>query len=151
MFTVTSIYASSSERGSIKSVCRRKISHTADGDCLVKRTKSGGTKIAKKKPKKRKNKGEYSPPLYVEGESGQSRSRMNRRHRRAHAILPRLVGSRAHHRTVSTPRDYNRPSTQHRIVPLLDRSVERVHVDMDNLAYHCSAVTFRFELACSSS
>ena len=58
----------------------------------------------------------------------------DRRHRRAHAELARLVTRRAHHRARAAPRDDHRPAAQGRVVALLDGRIERVHVDVQDLA-----------------
>ena len=57
-----------------------------------------------------------------------------RRHRGAHAELARLVARRADHRTRASPGHDHRPAAQGRIVALLHRSVERIHVDVHDLA-----------------
>ena len=75
------------------------------------------------------------------------------RHRRAHAELARLVGGRADHRAGAAPGHHHRAAAQRRVVALLHRRVERVHVHMDDLARggragrihrtHCAATAAR--------
>ena len=60
--------------------------------------------------------------------------RRHRGHRRAHAETPRLVARRRHHAAFAAPADRHRPAAQRRVVALLDRGVERIHVDMDDPA-----------------
>jgi hypothetical protein len=64
-------------------------------------------------------------------------------HRRAHAASLGLVAGRKHHATS----DDHRPTTQPRIVPLLDRRVERVQVGMQDrpLARHDLIFAHTFE------
>src|SRR5271163_427895 len=59
---------------------------------------------------------------------------MNRRHRRAHTKLPCFVRSRAHNRTITLPCNHDGSTAQSLIVTLLDGSVERVHIDMNDLS-----------------
>jgi len=59
---------------------------------------------------------------------------LNGGHRRTHAEFPRLIRGRAHHRAVPAPRDDDGIAAQLRIVPLLDGSVECVHVDVHDFA-----------------
>ena len=54
------------------------------------------------------------------------------RHRRVDPEPPRLVGRRRDHAPASGPTDHDRTPTQGRIVALLDRGVERVHVDVQD-------------------
>src|SRR5260370_39766677 len=58
-------------------------------------------------------------------------------HCRAHTELPRLIRSGAYNRPVAFPSDNNRFAAQMRIVALFDRSVERVHVHMNELSLYC--------------
>src|SRR5690606_26622948 len=58
-----------------------------------------------------------------------------RRHRRTYAVASRLVGGRAHDRPWTAPGHHHRAAAQRRIVALLHRGVERVHVDVDDLAH----------------
>ncbi len=58
-----------------------------------------------------------------------------RRHRRAHAERARLVRGCANDRALAAPRHDDRPSAQRWIVALLDGGVERIHVDVDDLAH----------------
>ena len=57
------------------------------------------------------------------------------RHRRAHAEHARLVTCGADDRALPAPGDDDGPAAQRGIVALLDRGVERVHVDVDELAH----------------
>src|SRR6266849_6166821 len=57
------------------------------------------------------------------------------RHGRAYAETPGLVRSRAYDRAVALPSDNHRLAAQSRIVALLDRSVKRVHVDIDDFSH----------------
>ncbi len=61
--------------------------------------------------------------------------RGDRRHRRADPEPPRLVRRRADHRPRPRPGDHDRLPPELRPVPLLDRSVEGVHVDVDDLPH----------------
>jgi hypothetical protein len=56
-------------------------------------------------------------------------------HRGTHAEFPRLIRRCADHGAVSPPSDNDGLATQLRIVPLLDGSVECVHVDVHNFAH----------------
>jgi hypothetical protein len=58
------------------------------------------------------------------------------RHGRAYSKSPCLVRSSADDRTFSLPSDNYGLAVQVRIVPLLDRSIERVHVDMEDFAHN---------------
>ena len=53
----------------------------------------------------------------------------------AHAEFPRFIRRRADNGAVSPPRDNDGLAAQLRIVPLLDRSVECVHVDVHDFAH----------------
>ena len=57
-----------------------------------------------------------------------------RRHGRAHAERARLVARRGHHAALGAVANRHRPAAQLRVVALLDRRIERVHVDVDDLA-----------------
>ena len=56
-------------------------------------------------------------------------------HRGTHAEFPRFVRRRADNGAVSPPRDNDGLAAQLRIVPLLDGSVECVHVDVHDFAH----------------
>ena len=58
----------------------------------------------------------------------------NRGHGGTHAELSGLVRSSTDHRAVPAPGNDDRLAAQLWIVPLLDRRVEGVHVDMHNFA-----------------
>ena len=65
----------------------------------------------------------------------------DRRHSRAHAELARFVGGGADDGAVSFPRDHHRPAAQVRVVPLLDGSIKRVHIDVDDFAaFHPASI-----------
>ena len=68
-----------------------------------------------------------------EDEPGAAALRARRGHGRADAIVARLVARRSDHAAHSAA-DRDRLAAQRRIVALLDRGVEGVHVDMDDLA-----------------
>jgi hypothetical protein len=53
---------------------------------------------------------------------------------------PGFVRGSTDHRTFSLPRDNHGFAAQVRVVPLLDRRIKRVHVDVDDFA-HNSLVT----------
>ena len=57
-----------------------------------------------------------------------------RRHGRAHAEGARFVARRSHRTSLGAVADCDGASPQHRIVALLDRRIEGVHVNVDNLA-----------------
>jgi hypothetical protein len=57
-----------------------------------------------------------------------------RRHGRAHAELARLVACRHHHAALAAAADRDRLAAQRRVVALLHRRIERIHVEMDDLA-----------------
>src|SRR5690606_27701011 len=61
--------------------------------------------------------------------------RAQRRHGRTDAEAPRLVARRADHRARPAPGHHHRAATQARVVALLHGRVERVHVDVDDLAH----------------
>ena len=61
-------------------------------------------------------------------------ARRDARHRGTHAELPRLVARRRDHASGLRSADRERLAAQARIVALLHRRVERVHVDVDDLA-----------------
>jgi hypothetical protein len=56
-------------------------------------------------------------------------------HGRMNAEAPGLVRSSADHRAVAQPSNDHRLAAQLRIIALLDRSVKRVHVDMDDFSH----------------
>src|SRR5260370_29733315 len=56
-------------------------------------------------------------------------------HRGADAERPCLIRSGAYNRPVAFPCDNNRPAAQVRIVALFDRSIERVHVYVNDLSW----------------
>ena len=58
-----------------------------------------------------------------------------------HAELARLVRRRADDAALARPADDHRLALQRRVVALLDRRVERVHVDVEDLAHHCRMLT----------
>src|SRR5712692_2633172 len=62
------------------------------------------------------------------------------RYGRSHAETPGLVRSRADDRTVAPPGNDHGLAAQLLIVALLDRSIERVHVDMDDFSHDRSAL-----------
>ncbi len=66
--------------------------------------------------------------------------RRGRRHGRAHAEGAGLIARRGHHASLSAVADRDRPPAKGRVVALLDRRIEGVHVDVDDLA-HLHAVT----------
>ena len=57
-----------------------------------------------------------------------------RRHGRAHAEGARFVARRSHRTSLGAVADCDGASPQHRIVALLDRRIEGVHVNVDDLA-----------------
>ena len=57
------------------------------------------------------------------------------RHGRANSERACLVRGRAHYRARTAPGDDDGFAAQRRIVALLDRSVKRIHVDVDDLAH----------------
>ena len=62
--------------------------------------------------------------------------RLRHRHRRVHAVFPRLVAGRRDDAALVRPAaDRKRPASQRRIVALLDRRIERIHVDVKNPAH----------------
>jgi len=58
------------------------------------------------------------------------------RHRRVDAEDARLVGRRRHDAPAPVASHQHGAAAERRIVPLLDRGVERVHVDVENVASH---------------
>jgi hypothetical protein len=60
----------------------------------------------------------------------------DRRDCRTHAKTPRLVGSRTDDGSVPPPCDYNCFAAQLGIIALLHRSIERVHIHVNDLANH---------------
>jgi hypothetical protein len=61
-----------------------------------------------------------------------------------HAEAPSLVRSSAHDRAVTPPSDDYRLAAQLRIITLLDGSIKRVHVDMDDFSHNLLAsILFR--------
>ncbi len=58
------------------------------------------------------------------------------RHGRAHSKSPRFVRGSADDRAFSLPSDNYWFAAQVRVVPLLDRSVEGIHVDMEDFAHN---------------
>src|ERR1700761_4321054 len=56
------------------------------------------------------------------------------RHRGANPKTPRFVGSSADNRAVTLPGDNDRLAPQAGVVALLDRGIERVHINVDYLA-----------------
>jgi hypothetical protein len=58
------------------------------------------------------------------------------RHGRMHAEAPGFVRSSTDHRTFRLPGYNDRLATEIRVVPLLDRSIKRVHVDMNNFSHN---------------
>jgi endonuclease III len=58
----------------------------------------------------------------------------NGRHRRPYSKLPYFIRSGADNRAATTPSDNDRLAPQLRIVPLFDRRVKRIHIDMNDLA-----------------
>ncbi len=76
-------------------------------------------------------------PVRVEPPTQERRVRAARpglrgRHRRAHAVRPRLVRRRGHHAAQADPADHDGFAPQRRLVALLDRGEERVQVDMQD-------------------
>src|ERR1700674_2600979 len=61
----------------------------------------------------------------------------DRRHRGAYPEFARLVACRCDDATLAGATDCNGLATQFGVVALLDRGVERIHVDMDDLALTC--------------
>jgi hypothetical protein len=69
--------------------------------------------------------------------------RTNRGHGGTHAELSRFIGSSAHDGTIPAPGDNDGLSPQRRVVALLHGRVERVRVDMHNLACsHAETILF---------
>jgi hypothetical protein len=68
----------------------------------------------------------------------------DRCHRRPHAERARFVAGRRHQAALAGSADGDRLAAEIRIVPLLDRRVEGVHVDVDDLPLtgfvHCTPV-----------
>jgi hypothetical protein len=60
--------------------------------------------------------------------------RGDRRHGRTHAECSGLVARCGHHASLGAMTNRDRTASQFRVVALLDRRIERVHIDMDNLA-----------------
>ena len=60
------------------------------------------------------------------------RPRLAGRHRRAHAVPPRLVRRRGHHAAAADAADDDRLAAQRRLVALLDRGEERVEVEVEH-------------------
>ena len=58
----------------------------------------------------------------------------DRRHGRMHAELPGFVARGGDDAPLARAADRDRPAAQLRMVPLLDRGVEGIHVDVDDLA-----------------
>src|SRR5260370_40509539 len=58
------------------------------------------------------------------------------RHGRVHSKSPRFVRSSTDDRSFSLPSDDYGLAAQVRVVPLLDGSIERVHVDMDDFPHN---------------
>src|SRR5262249_32981261 len=71
----------------------------------------------------------------------------HRGHGRAHAVAARLVGGRAHHRAQAAPGHHHGAAAQGGIVALLHRGVERIHVDVDDLAHGSDGYVETFSLA----
>ena len=112
-FSVTSRYASSSDSGSTSGVTSRKIANTAVRCGLVPR------EIGRHDDERR------AQP-----------DRLRHRHRRADAERPRLVARRGDDAAlVGLAADGERLAAQRRVVALLDRRVERVHVDVEDAAH----------------
>jgi hypothetical protein len=65
--------------------------------------------------------------------------RSNRRHRRPHAELPGFVARSGDDSALLRAADRDGSAAQARIVPLLDRRVEGVHVDVDDLSLRRAA------------
>jgi hypothetical protein len=64
-------------------------------------------------------------------------ARRDARHGGAHAELARLVAGRRDHAALRGRRAHDhRPPAQRRLIPLLHRRVERVHVEMEDDAVH---------------
>jgi hypothetical protein len=61
------------------------------------------------------------------------------RHGRVNPKTPRFIGSSTHNGAITAPRDDDRSSAQARIITLLDRGIERVHIYVNNFANHDSA------------
>ena len=75
---------------------------------------------------------------------------LRHRHGRAHAEDARLVARRRHHAApVGLAADGDRPAGERGIVALLDRCVERVHVDVDDAAHEIA--DFRLQIQTSDS
>ena len=79
---------------------------------------------------------DVEPRLYENQIRAFSLSR-ERRHRGAHAELARFVARGRDDAAFPRSADRDRLPTQRRIVALFDRCVERIHVDMDDLARSC--------------
>src|SRR3984885_13292518 len=73
-------------------------------------------------------------PWRDEHEFGAFPNRNGRWHRRANPETSRLVARRGNDAAFRRIADRHRPALQGRIITLLDRRIERVHVDMDDLA-----------------
>ena len=64
----------------------------------------------------------------------------NGRHGGAHTKFARFIGSRAHDGTFATPSDNDGLPAQRGVIPLLDGSIEGVHVDVYDFAHTDTAV-----------
>ncbi len=86
-------------------------------------------------------------PVEIRGDEDRIRTQAFRsycRHGRSHAETPGLVRSRADDRPVAPPGNDHGLAAQLRIVALLDQSIERVHVDMDDFSHNLLAtILFR--------
>src|SRR2546425_6660508 len=67
---------------------------------------------------------------------------MNGWHGRAHAETPGLVRSSADDRAPAQPGNDHGLAAQLRIIALLDRSIKRVHVDMDDFSHNLLATYY---------
>jgi hypothetical protein len=56
------------------------------------------------------------------------------RHRRAHAECTCLIAGRGNHASLGRVSNRHRSATEARVVALFDRSIERVHINVDDLA-----------------
>ena len=75
---------------------------------------------------------------------------LGHRHRRAHAERARLVARRRHDAAaVGLAADRQRLAAQRRVVALLDRRVERVHVDVKDPAHRAECSVEIVEQRCS--
>src|ERR1700733_3005835 len=64
----------------------------------------------------------------------------NGRHGGAHTKFARFIGRRAHDGTFATPSDNDGLPAQRWVIPLLDGSIESVHVDVYDFAHADTAV-----------